>query len=181
MNLPISRLLPLTALVAAFFFPSPLQAEVTLNAGAKDLKRIQINTSMVGYRDTLHFYIFEQEKAVLVVHIGNKNTEFPVSAKLHIFPRGTAVEGLEKWINNQHSDGLFPNVPEQEAVHEIPAGACKTKSHKLEENVEGVGLLEDKFSRYEVVFEIKDVPAFGDFKIKDFTDTATVYVKADVS
>lgn len=165
----------LTTLLAAVLFSVPLQAEMTLDAGAKDLKKIEVTHSMIGFRNTLRFYVFEKEKAVLQVQIDNKNTQFQVSAKLYVFPENTTADGLDKWINNQHSCGLFPEVPEPKATHQVPAASCKTKSNKAGEEVEGGGPA-GKSTRYSVVFEIKDVPAFGDIKIKDFSDTANVHV-----
>lgn len=83
------------------------------------------------------------------------------------------AEGLAKWINNQHSDGLFPEVPEPEATHQIPAASLKTESH---EAIEQVKQHSGDFTRYSVAFGIKNVPAFGDLKLKDFTDKASVFV-----
>ena len=163
------------ALIAAVLISIPLQAEVALDAGAKDLKKINVTHSMMGFRDTLRFYVFEKEKAILRVQIDNKNTQFPVSGKLYVFAEDTTAEGLDKWINNQHSDGLFPDVPEPKATHEIPAASCKTKSSKPGKEAEGGGPA-GKSMIYSVVFEIKEVPALGDIKIKDFTDTANVHV-----
>lgn len=162
------------ALLAAFACCSLLYGEVTLDTGAKGVEKAQVTDSMIGFRDTLLFYAFGEEKAVLVVRIGNKDTSFPVSGKLHLFPEGTNAGGLAKWINNQHSDGLFPDVPEPKASHEIPAASCKAKAHEVVKQDEAPN---GKFARYSVTFEIKDVPEFGDVKLKDFTDKATVNVK----
>jgi TusA-related sulfurtransferase len=177
MNLSNFCGLPFTALAVTFLCSCPLQAEVTLDAGAKDLKQVEVNRSMIGFRDTLKFYVFEKEKAVLRVQIGNENTQFPVSARLYVFAKDTTAEGLEKWVNNQHSDGLFVDAAEPKATHDIPAAACKAKAHKIGKNEE---TRNGEFASYVVTIEIKDVPAFGDIKIKDFTDTATVYVKIQV-
>jgi hypothetical protein len=165
----------LHAIFAAFLFSCPLQAGVTIDAGAAGVARIEVTSSMLGLRDTLRFYVFEDAKAVLRVQIDNKNTKFPVSGKLYVFAKDASAEGIKNWINNQHSDGLFPDVPEPTSTHEIPAAACKSTSHERVKDVEGgpSGI----FTRYNVKFEIKDVPAFGDIKIKDFTDTAAVHVK----
>jgi len=165
----------ISQLAAALICLSSLNAEVTLDPGAKDLKKIDVTSSMMGLRDTLRFYVFEKEKAVLRVRIDNQTTQFPVSAKLYVFAEGTTAEGLAKWINNQHSDGLFPGVPEPKSTHEIPAASCVMKSNERGEEVDGGP--SGQFTRYKVVFEIKDVPAFGDIRIKDFTDSAAVHVK----
>lgn len=174
MNPIIPRIFPVTALLATFASFSPLQAEVTLDPGAKDLQKIEVTDSMIGFRDTLRFYVFEKENAILRVQIGNQNTEFPITAKLFVFPKDTTAEGLAKWVNNQHSDGLYVDPAEPTATHEIPVTTYKVKSHelgKVEERPNG------KSARYTVVFEFKDIPAFGEIKIKDFTDTANVLVK----
>ncbi len=174
MNLPNSRRSLMTALMAVVVCSSTLLADVALDAGAKDLKKIEVTSSMIGFRDTLRFYVFEEAKAVLRVQIDNKDVKFPVSAKLYIFPGDTTSEGLDKWINNQHSDGLFIDAPEPKSTHEIPAASCTAKSHEL---VKAVEESFGKFNNYSVTFGIKDVPALGGFKLKDFTDKATVLVK----
>jgi len=174
MNLSISHRSLLTALMAAVFCSSPLLAEVALDAAAKDLKKIEVTSSMIGFRDTLRFYVFEEAKAVLRVQIDNKDLKFPVSAQLYLFADDITAEGIEKWINNQHSDGLFADAPEPKATHEIPAASCTATSHELVKAVEEPF---GKFNNYSVTFGIKDVPVLGGFKLKDFTDQATVLVK----
>ncbi len=164
----------LLAILAAVVCATPLLAKDVLDAGDKDVPKIEVTNSMEGYRDTLRFYIFEQDRAVLCVRIGNKDTKFPVSAKLYTFAEGVNAEGIRKWINNQHSDGLFVDPPEPKATHEIPAASCKMKSHELAKQSKAPN---GKFDTYSVTFEIKDVPRLGDLKVKDFTDRATVHVK----
>ena len=169
-----TRKLPLFALLSAFAFTAPLHAEANLDAKADGITKTQVIDSMTGFRDTLAFYTFAKEKAVLVVRIDNKDTSFPVSGKLYLFPEGTNAEGLANWINNQHSDGLFPDVPEPKETHEIPAASCKAKAHELIKQQEAPN---GTFASYSVTFEIKDVPAVGGAKIKDFTDKLLVNVK----
>lgn len=174
MNLRNSRRSLLTVLMAAVFCSGPLLADVPLDAGAKDLKKIEVTRSMEGFRDTLRFYVFNDAKVVLRVQIDNKDLKFPVSAKLYIFADDTPAEGIEKWINNQHSDGLFVDAAEPKATHEIPAASCTTKSHEF---VKAVEEHFGKFNNYTVTFGIKDVPTLGGFKLKDFTDKASVNLK----
>ena len=174
MNTPRKSLLP--AILAAIVCSTPLLAKDLLDAGDKDLPKIEVTNSMIGYRDTLRFYIFEQDRAVLCVHIDNKDTKFPVSAKLYTFAEGVNAEGIQKWVNNQHSDALFADAPEPNATHEIPAASCKMKSHELAKHSKAPN---GEFDTYSVTFEIKDVPRLGDLKVKDFTDLATVHVKTE--
>ena len=170
-----------TKTLLALFLGTTLMhaAETTIDAKAQSTTKNQITSSQIGYRDTLLFYTFADQKAVLVVNIGNQNDTFPMTARLQVFAKDTDAEGLAKWINNQHSCGLFPEVPEPTATHPIAATAFSIVSKKMAEviNAENVPI-PGTFKRYDVEFKIENVPAFGEIKIKDFTDTATVYVQA---
>lgn len=154
----------------------PLHAETTLDARAEGVQKTTVTDSMTGYRDTLIFYVFAEAKAVLVVGIGNANLDFPVTAKLHTFAAATDAEAIDKWVNNQHSDGLFIDAAEPEATHEIPAASCTAEKHEFLKQAESHN---GTFSSYSVTFRIKDAPDLGGFKLKDFTDQATVFVKAE--
>lgn len=155
-------------------------AETTIDAKAATTEKKHVTQSMMGYRSTLLFYTFAAEKAILVVHIDNKSNKFPMTGQLHVFGKDTTAEGLHRWINNQHSDGLYPEVPEPAATHAIPVESFSVVSNKIAEVIDAENVpAPGKFNRYEVEFKIQNVPAFGEIKIKDFTDTANVFVKID--
>ena len=98
---------------------------------ADTTKELQIRHSMLGFRDTLLFYTFPNQQAVLRLHISNKDKTFPVTGIVYLFPVNTSEEGIKKWINNQHSDGLFPNIPSPELIHKLPKGICKAVATKI--------------------------------------------------
>ncbi len=155
---------------------APLQAaEIAVDPKAQTTVKQQVLDSMIGYRDTLLFYTFAEQKAVLVVRIDNKSDKFPMNGKLYVFAKEATAEGLEKWINNQHSDGLFPEVPEPVTTHNLPAASLSLVSQKMVEAIQNENF--GSFKRYDVEFKIEKVPAFDEIKIKDFADTATVYIK----
>jgi hypothetical protein len=159
-----------------------LSAESTIDPVAKSTTKVQVTQSLAGFRDTLMFYTFPAEKAVLTFRIDNQNDQFAIkSASLKIFKSDATADGISNWINNQHSCGLFPEVPEPVTTHDIPASAYSVISKKIAEAVVAQTGPENqgKLNRYEVEFKIQKIPALGEFKIKDFTDTASVYVKAN--
>lgn len=173
-----SKILSRSVLATLLLGVAPIHAaEIALNAKAEGVKKEQVLDSMMGHRDTLLFYTFAAEKAVLVVNIDNKNDKFPLTAKLHLFAKEATADGLANWINNQHSDGLFPEVPEPTATHEIPATSGFVVAKKIVEAKKAAH--NGTFNSYAVDFKIENVPAFGEIKIKDFTDSATVNVKID--
>lgn len=171
-----SKILSRSVLATLLLGVAPLHAaETTVDPKAQTTVRQQVVDSMMGYRDTLLFYTFAAEKAVLVVKIDNKSDKFPMNGKLYVFAEETTAEGLKKWINNQHSDGLYPDVPSPVTTHEIPAASFSLVAQKMLEVVKSDH--SGTFNRHEVEFKVEKVPVFGEIKIKDFTDTATVHVK----
>lgn len=155
-------------------------AETVIDAKAQTTRKAEVTSSMIGYRDTLLFYTFADQKAVLVVNIDNSSDKFPIVGRLHVFAPTVKAEDLANWINNQHSCGIFPDVPNPTATHQIPVASSSVVSKKMMGAVDAQGPeANQKFNCYQVEFKIEKVPAFGDIQIKDFTDAASVYVKID--
>ena len=129
---------------------------------------------MVGPRDTLVFFKFIDQKAVLVVNIDNKTKKFAVTATVYLFALDVTEKGMAKWINNQHSDGLYPDVPEPIAIQKIDPKNCSMISH------ERVDSPKDGFKgydRYTVKYGIAAVKKKGVFELKAFTAEARVSLK----
>lgn len=142
----------------------------------KKAEKLEVRHSMVGFRNTLLFYTFGEEKAILVLSIGNEDETFPVTGKVHLFAPSTTVEGLGKWINNQHSDGLFVDIPMPESTEELPREACAVVSFEkvdLSRNPTDQAVFQD----YEVKLSIKEQVVEGKFKLTEFTDTTRVHVR----
>ncbi len=153
----------------------PLAGQM-LDARGTQVHKLEVSSSLGGFRNTLIFYTFQEQKAVLKVVIDNKSMKFPLAATLYTFADDVNEEGLKKWLNNQHSDGLFVDVPEPTATHKIAAGSCKMVSHKLIDQTKSPF---GTFDNYSVVFKIRRVARTGQFRVKDFSDKATVHLKTD--
>ena len=130
---------------------------------------------MLGFRDTLLFYTFADQRAILTLSIGNKDETFPVKGKIHLFDAATTTEGLKKWVNNQHSDALFPDVPTPLFVGELPGPSCRVSSHKLTGTSKNP-TTKAVFKNYEVTLSIKAYGRDKTFRLSPFTDTARVHV-----
>ena len=131
---------------------------------------------MIGMRNTLLFYTFADQKTVLRLQIDNKDTTFPVSGSIHLFSNDTTKEGLEKWINNQHSDGLYPDVAEPILTQALPAGQCSVSAHKALEKEKNPSTAE-MFQDYEVTLKVKSYILESKVSLSAFTDTSKVYLK----
>ncbi len=144
-----------------------------LDARGKAVQRLEVSSAFGGYRDTLIFYTFADQHAVLKVVIDNKDKAFPVSGTIYAFADDVSEEDLKKWLNNQHSDGLFVDVPKPVATHKIPADAGKTLSRKFLKHTQQ---REREYDDYSVIFQLAEVKKLGEFRVKKFTDKATVHL-----
>ena len=146
------------------------------NLDVANATRLVIRHTMIGMRSTLMFYTFAEQKAVLRIEIGNRDTRFPVTAQIHLFAEDTTKEGIERWINNQHSDGLYPEVPEPVFTQVLPADQCRVTGHRIigtEKNVLG----EDLFEDHEVRLEMNAYQLAGRVTLAAFAETTRVFVK----
>jgi hypothetical protein len=167
---PMSRRLPFDVVAKA-----DAAGAKGLDAEAATTVKQEVRQSMTGVRDTLVFYLFPEQQAVLCVRIGNADTTFPPQARIHTFAAGVTREGLEKWVNNQHSDGLFADAPESTADYEIPAARLKIQSHQHAGRSTQNG---GDFDDYKVKFHIGDTAIGTLLQLKGFTGEALVHVKA---
>ncbi len=144
----------------------------------KKARKLEVRHSMLGFRNTLRFYTFKDQQAILVLSIGNKDETFPVTGKVHLFPDATTGEELKNWINNQHSDALFPDIPEPTFTGELPKGTCKVTSHKQTGLSKNPGPGKGAFKDFKVELSVKAYALDKKFKLPAFTDTARVHVES---
>ncbi|MEZ5329978.1 MAG: hypothetical protein R3F19_33445 [Verrucomicrobiales bacterium] len=155
---------------------TPLHANRILDG--KKAEKVEVRHSMLGFRDTLLFYTFKGQQAILVLSIDNKDETFPVTGKVFLFDEKTTDGALKKWINNQHSDGLFPDIPEPSSSVELPKGTCKVITHKETGATKNPGGDPSTFKNYQVKFSIGKFSVDKKFKLTEFTDSAEVHVKS---
>jgi hypothetical protein len=166
---------PILAILIALFAPLADAADApVLDVSKESVEKFSTSASMIGTRDTLMFYTFKDQQAVLRVNIDNNSTKFPITATLYMFADDVTAEGLAKWVNNQHSDGLFGDAPEPVGSHEVPADMCSVVSHKL---IDRTKHHNGEHDNYEVKFQIGEFAKEGVFKLKDFTTETKVHIK----
>ncbi|MEX2215172.1 MAG: hypothetical protein WD768_13645 [Phycisphaeraceae bacterium] len=150
---------------------------VILDVKGDGVKRFEANQTQIGFSSTRIFYTLGTQSAVVVIHIDNSNKKFAADGKVYQFAKGVTPEDLGKWINNQHSDGLYPEVPEPVATHNLPADSIKTSSSKRVGQVKG-GFRGDTYDKYTVEVEASTAELAKKLKLGAFKDSATVYMKA---
>lgn len=139
-------------------------------------KRTEVRYSMIGPRNTLLFYTYANQQAVLRILIDNKDESFPISGQVYLFDSSTSAEGLDKWINNQHSDGLYPGVPKPLEVVQLPEGTCSlTKEGVRPETASSP--TGGTFTDHKVKISVQDHKIAGKFELKAFEDQSGVFVQ----
>ena len=142
----------------------------------REAEKKEVCHSMIGPRNTLIFYTFKGQQAILELTIGNEDESFPVSGRLLLFDKETTGEGLKKWINNQHSDGLYPEVPVP-VYTRVLDDACEVTEHKKLGLMKGSGLRKATYTNYEVKLSMKALDVERVFVLAGFTDSSKVYVE----
>ena len=145
------------------------------SAGEKPQKQ-EVRHSMLGYRSTLVFYTFTDQRAVLVLTIGNKDESFPISGKVQLFDKGTSEDGIKKWINNQHSDALFIDAAQPRSAHPLPKGFCTITARKQTGSSKNPGPGGGSYKDFELSLSISAQELGQGTRIPAFTDTARVHV-----
>ena len=167
------RICCLLAILAALAV-SPTMAD---EADVEKPEKLEIRHSQIGYRNTLLFYTFQKQRAIMVLSIGNKDETFPITGKVHLFGKETTEKGLKKWINNQHSDGLYPDVPQPVSTHKLSPKSCKVASRKQTGVSRNPGFRGGMYKDFEVTLSIEAEDIGGKFKLPAFTDKARVHVE----
>ena len=166
-------ILPLYLLCATFVSAADMPV---LDVSAANVKKKEVRHSMIGFRDTLIFYTFVDKKAVLRLNIANKDASFPVKGTLYLFESTTTAEGMSKWLNNQYSDGLFPNIPTPALTKFMPDDfASVTAKKKVGQSDAPVG--GGVFDNYDVTVKVRDHQVDERVKIKGFSVDTKVHVK----
>ena len=176
MNKNIHRLLLAATLCLTLLLGQADASERKLEFAKATRQEIRHQYSESGIRNTLLFYTFGDQKAVLRMEIDNKDTTFPVNATIYLFADDTTKEGIEKWINNQHSDALHTDVPEPTLTQPLPAGRCSITEHKALAKKKSPTNTE-MFQDYEVTLKMEACEFKDKLTLTAFTDKTKVYVK----
>jgi hypothetical protein len=153
----------------------PTTVATSLDLKDKKVQREEISASQIGFTSTRVFYRLDDYRVVVVLHIDNTKKGFPVTGKVCQFAKDVTPEGIAKWLNNQHSDGLFPEVPEPKVTVELPAKACQSLESKL---LGQKTVLDNTYNEYSVEIKLNEVKVNEQYLLQEFKDTVKVYVVA---
>jgi hypothetical protein len=161
----------------AFSGALDLRAEesTAINLKGKNVRRIEVSQTQIGFSATRVFYAVDDQRLILILHVDNTKKDFPVTGKVCQFAKDVSSDDLDKWVNNQHSDALFPEVPTPKATILLPAKSCQSLASKL---LGRATALDTSYDKYSVAIKVSDVNLNEQIRLQAHTDTVTVYVVA---
>lgn len=106
--------------------------------------------SPLAHGPTKKFYVVPESNAVVVVATVDGTGD--AAATIHLFPADVTAEGISKWINNQYSDALYPDVPKPLRSVPVPGERFHTKVGPPLEHERGES--GDEYDRVRVEFTI---------------------------
>jgi len=117
--------------------------------------------SLLAHGPTKKFYVVPESNAVVVVATVDGRSD--AAATIHLFPADVTAEGISKWINNQYSDALYPDVPKPLRSVPVPADRFHTKVGPPLDHERGEA--GDEYDRVRVEFTI-DAFEDGDLEVE---------------
>ncbi len=131
--------------------------------------------SRYRYGSTLKIYNLKNENTVITMHISNESTDFDTTAVVNIFEESVTDEAIERWINNQHSDGLYPDVPEPIGVYTLPDENLTVISYNfVDHSAEKFG---DEYDNYFVEISVDNFSEEGIYNLKSFVAETNVHIR----
>ena len=167
---------PVAMILLANFARIVTAGEPTLlDLKGKKVQRLEVSASLIGYTSTKVFYTLGDHRVVVAIQVDNSQKGFPVTGTVYQFAEEVTLEDLGKWLNNQHSDALFPEVPEPQVIVKLPAESCRTlESQRLGQKQVNNTI----YDEYRVEVKLSKAKVNEQFRLQEFKDTVKVYVVA---
>ncbi|MFL0811411.1 MAG: hypothetical protein K6L76_13415 [Agarilytica sp.] len=146
-----------------------------LDASDENLSVYEVNTfyTVFSFGPMQNFLKFRQESVVVQVVL-----PFPdrVSARIHLFDTDD-WQAIDRWINNQHSDGLYVDVPEPQSF-DVSASLVSTAAGAplIEEVQAGDG---NTYEVYQVEYFIESHEVTESLEMVRFSYTTNVHVPVE--
>ncbi len=149
--------------------------ELTVSESTTEIKSIVQCFCDSLYRSTLQIYHFPSKNAVLMIDFDNTKNQFTPTAVLHLFATEATPDQVAKWINNQHSDGLFVDPARPQQSVSINSNNIAITSSAYVESLTGYN--GDEYEKYQVEFTVANYLEADTFHLNGFSDQAAVYLQ----
>lgn len=150
------------------------QPEVTLDFANQTVNELDINQyfSFRAHGPTINILHFQEQNAVVVINFPNESPELTLNGTVNIFDASETAESIDQWINNLHSDALYPDVPEPIHTSSL-AGYTILSSSLIDQETGPNG---DEYDVYGVEYRLDEVADAGVFTLNELENLTVVYV-----
>jgi hypothetical protein len=107
---------------------------ISLETDAREVNRY---FSPYAHGPTQKFFVLSEARVVVLVATSDGKSD--ASATVYVFPEETTAEGIDRWINNRHSDALYPDAAEPERAIKVPDGKFHAKAGAVVNHEVGQG------------------------------------------
>ncbi len=129
--------------------------------------------SPYSFGPLMRLYNYEADNVILKVRISNDALNLPIKATLYQFDPLEDDKAIAKWINNQHSDGLYPIVAQPIQQQDV---SNEIKITSVGKGQEVIGQRGEIYSKHEITYLVEELK-IGSFMINSFADTVYVHVR----
>ena len=154
---------------------SSVERELVVSENSTITKTITQCFCTTQYTNTLKFYHFEEHNAVLVIEFDNQTRAFNTAMSLALFDASENEETIGKWINNQHSDGLFVDAAIPSETHKLSPDSVTITSRSLISCLSGE--FGDEYEQTAIEFSVANLVEPGVYFLNGFADQSVVYLQ----
>lgn len=137
-----------------------------------DAREVSRYFSLRAHGPTQKFFVLRDVGVVVVVATSDGTSD--ASATIHVFPEGSTAEGIDRWINNRHSDAIYPEAAEPDRVIKVPGGKFRAKAGAVVGHEVGSG--GDEYDRVPIEFTIEPFED-GDVVVRASQGTLEAFVR----
>lgn len=155
--------------------PASGTREKTLDVSSARQITVDQYFSIYRYGDTLRFYHFIEQNAVLMLRFPAADSQFEILGSLNLFADSETQASISQWINNQHSDALVADAPAPTLEASLDASQYTITASSLSNTETATdGFL---YHNYSVEFFIDNLSQGGQYHLSSFSDSVTVHVR----
>ncbi len=154
---------------------SALERELLVSENSTNTTTVTQCFCTTEFTRTLKFYHFEEHNAVLLIEFDNQTRAFNSTVSLALFDVSENEETIGKWINNQHSDGLYFDAATPSETLELSPDSVKITSRSLIACLSGN--FGDEYEQTAIEFSVANLSKPGVYFLNGFADQSVVYLQ----
>lgn len=131
--------------------------------------------SLHRYGVTQKIYHLKNKNAAIIIWIDNKSTDFEPRVTIYLFDVDVSEQSIGSWINNQYSDGIYPDAPEPLSSYKLAEDYYSVTSYSF--IGQEVGEHGDEYDSYSLEIFVDNVSEVDAFYLLSFVAETVVHVQ----